>query len=116
MVSPGADDDTISTGQNFDITAYFTLVGNLADSARLARIALPAGYAVSDSTIKPIVADSVTWTVIAPNSPSQPDYLDLMRVRLNGIDANSGEAVQAVSDIRKFYRVTRAEPLRKAKN
>jgi hypothetical protein len=37
-----------------------------------------------------------------------------MRVRLNGIDANSGEAVQAVSDIRKFYRVTRAEILMSA--
>ncbi len=104
----GAKDFTISTGQLFSITAHVNFVGDLADSNRIARIMLPAGYSVVDSTIKPLITDSINWTVIAPNSPSTEGQPELISVRFSGVDDNSGQTVEAVSQILSFTTVSRA--------
>ncbi len=71
----GATDDTISTGQLFQVRAK--MKSQLVENS-YAQIVLPANYDVfADTTIKPVNMDSsVTWWVRAPNSISNfPDQI-----------------------------------------
>jgi hypothetical protein len=98
IVSPaGAIDGILSAGQTFTVRADITFKGNILDTARVAQILLPGGYAVTDSTVKilPAATNIISWNVIARNDTSSVQ--DSIRIRLTGIDGNSGMTIQKTS-------------------
>ena len=110
IVSPaGATDGTLSTAQTFNVAASIGFIGNVLDTARVAQILLPAGYSVADSVVKPLMngVDSVAWQVIARNDSSK--VLESLRIRVSGIDGNSGQPVQVTSSALQIQTVKRAE-------
>jgi len=107
----GAQDAVLSTGQVFTLTADIDFPNNVEDSSRVAQLLLPGGYSVVDSTIKPlentVPNTSISWEVIARNNVI--NKLDSIRVRVIGVDANSGETVQGTSAPLTVQTVLRAE-------
>ena len=107
----GAQDDTLSTGQIFTLTADIGFPNNVEDSSRVAQLLLPGGYSVVDSTIKPlpdmVPNTSISWEVIARNNVI--NKLDSIRVRVTGVDGNSGQTVQGTSDPLTVTTIARAE-------
>jgi hypothetical protein len=108
---PGARDSILSTGQLFTVTTDISFTSSMEDSGRVAQLLLPGGYSVTDSTIKPLpdtVPDTlISWDIIARNNVISK--LDSIRVRVFGIDGNSGLTVQGTSAPLTVKTVTRAE-------
>ena len=93
------------------MTTDISFTSSMEDSGRVAQLLLPGGYSVVDSTIIPladIVPDtSISWDVFARNNVI--NKLDSIRVRVFGVDGNSGETVQGTSEPLTVRTVTRAE-------
>jgi hypothetical protein len=108
---PGAQDGILSTGQMFTLTADISFSSSMKDSDRTAQLLIPGGYSVEDSTFKPLPDNvsnaSISWNVFARNNVV--DKLDSIRVRVGGVDANSGEAVQGTSVYITVRTIMRAE-------
>jgi hypothetical protein len=112
IASPaGAQDSVLSTGQTFRLSANITFTSSINDSGRVAQILMPGGYSVTDSTIKPledaVPNTTISWDVIARNDVV--GKLDSIRVRVTGIDDNSGELVTGTSAPLSVQTVSRAE-------
>jgi hypothetical protein len=112
IASPaGAQDEILSTGQLFTVTTDITFTSSMEDSGRVAHLLLPAGYSVTDSTNKPlpdiVPGTSIDWQVFAKNNVNEE--LDSIRVRVSGVDGNSGETVESTSAPLTVTTVARAE-------
>jgi hypothetical protein len=112
IASPaGAQDAILSTGQLFTLTTDITFTSSMEDSGRVAQLLLPAGYSVTDSANKPlpdtVPGTSIDWQVFAKNNVNEE--LDSIRVRVSGVDGNSGETVEGTSAPLTVTTVARAE-------
>jgi len=95
----GALDGMLSTGQSFTVRTQFTFNQAIADSGRSARIELPTGFSLTDSTRIDLSAyqdqDTVSWRVVA--AAEAREEIDPIRVFVSGIDENSGLRKETIS-------------------
>ncbi len=96
VVAPeGATDSTVSAGQTFTVRAAIRYVGPVAATSKKARLILPQGFAVKDSSTVdlPDGLDDQTaeWQVVAPATPSKNLMSIFADVLVN--DANSGRTL-----------------------
>jgi hypothetical protein len=65
----GAQDNTLSTGQLFNLRAKFEFNGNVLQTGRTAELTLPEGQGfLSDPPIQILTSDSAIWQIRAPDS------------------------------------------------
>jgi len=101
IVDPaGATDGIISTAQEFTLRSAFSFNESMDFIGRQARIVLPSGYSVQDSSVVSLESlsdqDTVQWKVIAPvNVKTTPDSI---YVAYRGNDKNNASAKQAASN------------------
>ncbi len=96
VVAPsGATDSTVSAGQTFTIRATVHYVGPVAPTDKKARIILPLGFAVKDSSTVDLPDglddQTVEWQVVAPNTASDKAMSIFVDVLVT--DANSGRTL-----------------------
>jgi hypothetical protein len=96
----GACDSIISTSQEFVLHNVFQFNAAIVDTGRTAKIILPEGFSVKDSSIITLAGGdtsaSIDWRVIAPSEANAID--DTIYVLVSGYDDNSDETVQAISN------------------
>ncbi len=94
IIAPeGAKDSTVSAGQTFTVQASFNFVGPVSPTGKRARIVLPRGFSVKDSSTLAL-ADGFTvppveWQVVAPSTATENPMSIFIDVFVN--DANSGQ-------------------------
>ena len=100
---PGAQDDTLSTGQNFTVRARIAFSEDLAGRPRSIRLIPPPGYTLlSPATISDFRIEEA-WQLIAPSQPHGPRWF---RFEAEGI-TGTGERVYS-SDSLRVVLVSRA--------
>ncbi len=115
----GAQDRVVSTGQEFTVRGNINFNGPVAPTERTARILLPDGFSVKDSSTMSLTdgveSDSVFWRVIAPTVPDSDE--DTLFIEVTARDANSGDLIKTVSDgflidvLKRSHIVMNTEPV-----
>jgi hypothetical protein len=91
----GAVDDTLSTEQNFIVTASVANRGEaLVDNSGEIRITLPEGFSSADLVNEPLtrsftVDEDISWTLISPSAADNSDTL-LVEIITFPVDINNG--------------------------
>ncbi len=96
ITSPaGATDSTVSAGQTFTVQARFSFGGPVSPTGKQARIVLPRGFSVKDSSTLDLPdglsVPPAEWQVVAPSSATTNPMSIYVDVIVN--DANSGRAL-----------------------
>ncbi len=96
IVSPeGATDSVLSAGQAFEVQASFQFLGPVAPTGKQARIILPQGFSVKDSSLLSLpdglTIDPVSWHLVAPANASTETFTIYVDALVQ--DANSGQAM-----------------------
>jgi hypothetical protein len=96
--APVANNDTVSTAQQFELRAQISLNKMLQDTTATLNLPEGRGYSVVGASVKPVTGEFVTWQVVAPAQlPTQGANKDTFTVSVNGDDINTGETVSALS-------------------
>ncbi len=89
----GATDSVVSAGQTFTVRASFDFVGPVSPYGKKAKIILPRGFSVKDSSTQDLpdglTVPPVEWQVVAPSTASSNPMSIFVDVLVN--DANSGQ-------------------------
>ncbi len=96
IVSPqGAVDSTVSTGQEFVVQSAFEFLGPVQPTGKKARIILPQGFSVKDSSQvnleDGLTVDPVLWHVVAPSTATTQPVNIYVEIEVR--DANSGQVM-----------------------
>ena len=102
----GAIDDTLSTGQNFVISALMDWQ-NVEDI--IVQIYLPFGYTIDDNAMKSVVTQEVLWNVKAPSIEMGTSYIEIRAQGVNIYDETREIHTPAASV--PVYTVPRADLL-----
>ena len=113
----GAVDSILSAGQEFVVQGQFQFEGPIAPTDKKARIILPEGFSVKDSTSRSLPDGlgnaQASWTLVAPSKASS----GLFNIFIDAIvkDANSGQLLTIRSSALPVRVVTPAQILLSAK-
>ncbi|KAA3615015.1 MAG: hypothetical protein D8M58_11225 [Calditrichaeota bacterium] len=95
---PVASRDTVSTGQQFDLSIQVSLNKMLQDTTATLNLPEGRGYSVIGGSAKAVTGPVVTWQVVAPAQlPEQGANTDTFSVSVNGNDINTGNPVTRTS-------------------
>jgi len=97
---------SISTGQLFTLRAVVSVNATVEEAE--ATLNLPQGYSVQQAATKPVVNDTVSWTVNAPLSASAPTLYNFT-FTLSGTDVNTGALLEQDSPVLELLLQKRAE-------
>ncbi|MDQ7063441.1 MAG: hypothetical protein Q9P90_04250 [candidate division KSB1 bacterium] len=92
----GAQDDTLSTGQNFKMRARIAFSEDLAGRPRSIRLIPPPGYTLLSPAVIQDFSNEETWALIAPSQPHGPRWF---RFEAEGTTGTS-ERVRSTDSLR----------------
>ncbi|MHB2153751.1 Ig-like domain-containing protein [Calditrichota bacterium GD2] len=92
---PGAADSVLSAGQEFEVQAQFQFFGPISPQNKQARIILPQGFSVKDSSLQNLPdglnTPPVSWKLVAPGTASTEAFHIYVDALVQ--DANSGQTL-----------------------